>query len=46
MPYAKTWSEELVAEWLQLEGFLVEISCARGENAGPTTWKKEEKRGQ
>jgi hypothetical protein len=26
MPYAKTWSEELVAEWLQLEGYLVETS--------------------
>ncbi len=26
MPYTKTWSEELVAEWLQLEGYLVEVS--------------------
>ena len=26
MPFTKTWSEELVAEWLQLEEYLVEIS--------------------
>jgi len=25
MPFARTWSEELVAEWLQLEGYSVEI---------------------
>jgi len=25
MPYAQTWSEELVAEWLQLKGYLVEV---------------------
>jgi len=25
MPFARTWSEELVAEWLQLEGFLAEV---------------------
>ena len=25
MPFAKTWTEELVAEWLQLNGYLVEV---------------------
>jgi hypothetical protein len=25
MPWGRTWSEELVAEWLELEGFLVTI---------------------
>lgn len=25
MPFGRTWSEELVAEWLQLEGYKVEI---------------------
>jgi len=25
MPFAKTWTEELVAEWLQLKGYLVEV---------------------
>ncbi|MEM3628852.1 MAG: hypothetical protein QXQ94_08830 [Candidatus Bathyarchaeia archaeon] len=26
MPYTRTWSEELIAEWLQLKGYFVEIS--------------------
>jgi hypothetical protein len=25
LPFAKTWSEEIVAEWLQLNGYVVEI---------------------
>ncbi|AEH22834.1 hypothetical protein TOPB45_0733 [Thermodesulfobacterium geofontis OPF15] len=25
MPFPRTWSEELIAEWLQLRGYLVEI---------------------
>ena len=25
MPFAKTWTEEIVAEWLLLKGYLVEI---------------------
>ncbi|MEM1525050.1 MAG: hypothetical protein QW372_01600 [Nitrososphaerales archaeon] len=25
MPFARTWSEEIIGEWLQLEGYLVEI---------------------
>lgn len=25
MPFANTWDEELVAEWLQLEGYLIEV---------------------
>lgn len=25
MAFAKTWSEELIAEWLQLKGYLVEV---------------------
>jgi len=25
VPFAKTWTEELVAEWLQLNGYLVEV---------------------
>lgn len=30
MPYTRTWSEELVAEWLQLEGYFVEVSVPIG----------------
>jgi len=30
MPYTRTWSEELVAEWLQLEGYFVEVSVQIG----------------
>ena len=30
MPFARTWSEELVAEWLTLEGYFVEISAPIG----------------
>ena len=30
MPFAKTWSEELVAEWLQLNGYLVEVGLPAG----------------
>ena len=25
MPFPRTWSEELIAEWLQLEGYFVEV---------------------
>lgn len=25
MPFPRTWSEELLAEWLQIEGYLVEV---------------------
>ncbi|MEM3697680.1 MAG: hypothetical protein QXQ94_09315 [Candidatus Bathyarchaeia archaeon] len=30
MPWGRTWSEELVAEWLELEGFLVTIGLKAG----------------
>ena len=30
MPFTKTWTEELVAEWLQLEGYLVEVGLPAG----------------
>ena len=30
MPYTRTWSEELVAEWLQLEGYFIEVSVPIG----------------
>jgi len=30
MPFVKTWSEELVAEWLRLEGYFVEESVPFG----------------
>ena len=30
MPFAKTWTEELVAEWLHLKGYLVEIGFPAG----------------
>ena len=30
MPYTRTWSEELVAEWLQLDGYFVEVSVPVG----------------
>ena len=30
MPYTRTWSEELVAEWLQLDGYFIEISVPYG----------------
>ena len=33
MPFAKTWSEELVAEWLQLNGYLVEIGVPTGTSS-------------
>jgi len=33
--WGRTWSEELVAEWLELEGFLVTIGLkAEQEKAG------------
>jgi len=33
MPFAKTWTEELVAEWLQLNGYLVEAGLPAGVTA-------------
>lgn len=30
MPFTKTWTEELVAEWLQLNGYLVEAGLPAG----------------
>ena len=30
MPFAKTWSEEIVAEWLLLEGYSVEVGLPVG----------------
>lgn len=30
MPFAQTWSEELIAEWLQMKGYLVEIGLPAG----------------
>jgi len=33
MPFAKTWTEELVAEWLQLNGYLVEVDLPAGVTA-------------
>lgn len=30
MPYTRTWSEELAAEWLQLEGYFIEVSVPIG----------------
>lgn len=30
MPFGKTWTEELVAEWLELEGFLVVVGLPAG----------------
>jgi hypothetical protein len=30
MPLGENWSEELVAEWLQLEGYLIEIDLPAG----------------
>lgn len=34
MPWGRTWSEELVAEWLELEGFLVTIGLKVGTGKG------------
>jgi hypothetical protein len=36
MPWGRTWSEELVAEWLELEGFLVTI--------GLKSWNRKRRR--
>lgn len=30
MPFAKTWTEELIAEWLELEGYLVVVGLPAG----------------
>ena len=34
MPYARTWSEELVAEWLEIEGYSVVIGLPVGTGRG------------
>ncbi len=34
MPFATTWSEELVAEWLAIEGYLVETNVPIGSGRG------------
>lgn len=34
MPFANTWSEELVAEWLAIKGYLVETNIPIGTGRG------------
>ncbi|MEM3403680.1 MAG: hypothetical protein QXJ17_03970 [Nitrososphaeria archaeon] len=39
MPFGRNWSEELVAEWLSLDGYLVEIGLPVG--SGTSGGRKE-----